>query len=88
MDRRQFLKAGLLVITAPAIVRAENIMRVASIAETKMVTEKNISFDEFENQMLRSIAKSFGIPYSMLIGEFKESYIQAATGQNYLYENS
>lgn len=41
MDRRKFLTVGLTILAAPAIVKAENIMRIVVPKERKIFTGTN-----------------------------------------------
>lgn len=79
MVRRDFMKAMLAAGVAPAIVRVENIMRVATPAETRIVTREHISREEFERAIVMSVARSFGIPYTFLAADheaFAEAQVQ------------
>lgn len=76
MNRRDFLKAGLILLGAPAIVKAENIMRIATHKEILAVSDQALTFEEFRHQMLPNIAKSMELPYEMIAGDYRRSNIK------------
>lgn len=92
MNRRSFLKSGLILCAAPAIVKAENIMKVQPIITPRKVRVANAEFSvRAHDQYLDNIAKCFGIPRgflesdvslrSRLLAELKQSNCEVITPQ-------
>ena len=70
MERRDFLKGMIVAAAAPAIVKAENIMRIATPREVRIVAQESISFEEFKRRMVQSIVDQMGLPYESLAVDF------------------
>lgn len=73
MNRRDFLKSGIILLGAPAIVKAENIMRIATNKEVLAVNNPAMTYEEFRHQCLVAVARSMGLPYSMLDDDYRRS---------------
>ena len=71
MKRRYFLKGLLAVSVAKAIVKSENIMRIASSKDVCVVEQKSLTYEQFEREFLTGIANGLRIPYSELVDDFK-----------------
>lgn len=70
MNRRHFLKVILAACAAPAIVKAESIMRIATPKEMRIVGQAELTFDEFQRQLLHTIAENLDVPYSLMAGDY------------------
>jgi hypothetical protein len=70
MNRRNFLKSGLALVAAPAIVKAENIMRIATPREVQVVADQSLSFDEFVKQIMIATSRAMGIPFEELARDY------------------
>lgn len=71
MERREFIKNGIILFAAPAIIKIENLMRIAVPREISLVGSEELSFEEFQREMIRQIAINFQTPTHILTAEYK-----------------
>ena len=78
MNRRSFLKTTGLLVAAPAIVKAENIMKISVATNIDIVRPEHLDFEDFTQALLREIAKGMGVPYKLLARDFQNIEYRAA----------
>jgi len=71
MERREFIKNGIILFAAPAIVKIENIMRIVVPRESFFEGNNDLSFDDFTQQIMGEISVSLQIPFELLSKEYK-----------------
>ena len=67
MKRREFIKNGIILFAAPAIIKIENLMKIAVPREMALVGNKDLGFDDFQRQLYWQISKAMQIPFELLI---------------------
>ena len=71
MKRREFIKNGIILFAAPAIIKIENLMRIAVPRELALGESKDLGFDDFQRQLCWQISKAMQIPYELLMKDTK-----------------
>ena len=71
MERRKFIKIGITTLFIPIIIKIENLIKIATPKEISIAENEDISFNEFQQQILKVIARDLEIPESLLMKEFK-----------------
>lgn len=67
MKRREFIKNRIILFAAPAIIKIENLMKLAVPREISVIEIKAEGLDDFVRNIIWEIAKSANIPYDLLI---------------------
>ena len=72
MERRKFIRNGIILFAAPAIIKIENLMRIAPLREITVVGNViETPFDEFMECIIRQIAITCDVPIDLLKKEYK-----------------
>lgn len=66
MKRREFIKNGIVLFAAPAIIKIENLMRIGVPKEIDLIEREKLSFEDFQDEIIKQIAISFQIPVHLL----------------------
>ena len=74
MERREFIRNGIILFAAPAIIKIENLMRIGKTKEIIIVGEVISDYDLFMEKITRLIAREMNVPYDILIGKKVEAY--------------
>lgn len=67
LPRRSLIKGLVSLMAAPAIVKAESLMRLPRPPVDRLLPLVSTSYDEFVERMLREIANSMGLPYDLIV---------------------
>lgn len=84
INRRSFIKNGIALLAAPAIVHAENIMKIAVPKEKAIILHLDCPGGEisdfylFQKMLLEQIAHATRIPYNQLEKDIPETFKSAA----------
>ncbi len=72
MKRREFIRNGIILFAAPAIIKIENLMRIAPLREITVVGNViETPFDEFMEYMIKQIAIACDVPVDLLKKQYK-----------------
>lgn len=67
MNRRTFLKKGLIFLATPAIINVNSLINVSvPVVPCAEILEQD-SFEEFQKKILKNILSNMGIPFELLI---------------------
>ncbi|MCK5235835.1 MAG: hypothetical protein KAR06_02525 [Deltaproteobacteria bacterium] len=74
MERREFIRNGIILFAAPTIIKIENLMRISVPREIFLIKCEKLAFEKFQREIIRQIAIDYQVPVHMLTRDYKSTW--------------